>query len=362
MALWDKIMGQFIDVIEWVDPTKDTLVFKFPRGDNEIKNGAQLIVRESQAAVFLHEGQLGDVFGPGRHELKTANIPILTTLASWKYAFDAPFKCDIYFVSTRQFTDQKWGTQNPIMLRDPEFGPVRLRAFGSYCFQVGNAGAFIKQIAGTCPSFQTEDVNQQLRNILVARFSDALGEARIPMLDLASQYNELGEKMRGNLQTEFDEYGLKLTKFLIENVSLPPAVEEALDKRAQMGVLGDLGKYTQLQTANALGDMAKNPGAGGNMMGMIAGVGMGNVVGGAVAGSASAAGAPPPLPTAAWYAAIDGKQTGPLDLAAIQTQISTGRITRETLVWKQGLANWLPARDVPDLAALFGAVPPPLPK
>ena len=368
-SIKDKAFGQFIDVIEWVDATRNTLVWKFPRADNEIKNGAQLTVRESQAAVFLHEGELGDVFKPGRYELTTKNIPILTTLKSWKYAFNSPFKADVYFVNTRQFTDQKWGTANPIMLRDAEFGPIRLRAFGNYSFSVTDPGKFIITMAGTNPLLVSEDVTGQLRNILVSRFADALGEAKVPALDLAAQYIEMGDFLRTLLQKDFDEYGITLNKFLIENISVPPAVEEALDKRTQMGVLGDMNKYTQFQAANALGDAAKNPGAAGNMMGMLAGVNLGNVMGGNMQAASAAgtapqapAGGPPPLPGAAsWYAGIDGKQEGPYDTAALGQKASSGQLTRDTLVWKQGMANWQKASDVEELAGLFGSVPPPLP-
>jgi len=366
MGLFDKIKSQFIDVIEWTDDSADTVVWKFPRTDNEIKNGAQLIVRESQSAVFMHEGELGDVFTPGRHELATSNLPILTTLASWKYAFNAPFKCDVYFVTTRQFTDLKWGTQNPIMLRDPEFGPVRLRAFGSYCMQVTDPGTFIKQIAGTGSLFETSEITGQFRNMLVSRFADALGEAKVPMLDLAANYNELGDALRANLQADFDPYGVTLTKFLIENISLPPEVEEALDKRSQMGLIGNLNAYTQFQTANAIEDMANNPGGGEGMMGVIAGVGMGNVMGGAMQGAAQApqqpGAMPPPLPQQAqWYAAVGGQQAGPFEAAIVQQQIQQGRITPDTLVWKQGMASWTAASQVLELAGLFGSMPPPLP-
>lgn len=374
MAFWDKVKAQFIDVIDWTDETQDTLVWKFPSGDNEIKRGAQLIVRESQSAVFLHEGELGDVFGPGRHQLTTNNIPVLTTLKSWKYAFDAPFKCDVFFISTKQFTDLKWGTKNPIMLRDPEFGPVRLRAFGSYCIRANNPGQFIKQIAGTGSVFETDGITDQLRNMLVSRFADALGEAKIPMLDLASNYDELGEKLKCILQPEFSEYGLELTKFLVENISLPTEVEQALDKRSQMGVIGNMAQYTQFQTADAIKDMANNPGGAGNMMGVIAGMGMGQAVGGAMAGAAGAAqqpspqptsgqnAGPPPLPTQTqWYASIGGQQAGPFDPSALSQQIQQGQVTRETLVWKQGMTAWTQAGQVTELGEFFGQVPPPLP-
>ena len=368
MALFDiikdKVLGQFVDVIEWVDDTRNTIVWKFPRGDNEIKYGAQLTVRESQQAVFLHEGELGDVFGPGRYELTTKNIPIMTTLHSWMYGFNSPFKADVYFVNSRQFTDQKWGTANPIMLRDPEFGPVRLRAFGSYSFSVTNPGKFIMSMAGTNPLLVSEDISGQLRNYLTSRFADALGEAKIPALDLAAQYNEMGEFLRSYLQKDFKAYGITLNSFLIENISLPPAVEEALDKRTQMGVLGDMAKYTQFQAANALADAAKNPGTAGNMVGMLAGMNLGSVIGNTVqqAQQQAPAGGPPPLPgAAAWYAGIQGKQEGPFDTTAFQQKVASGLVSKETLVWKQGMANWQKAGEVAELSGLFASVPPPFP-
>jgi len=367
MGIMDKIKAQFIDVIEWIDVTNDSMIWKFPRYDNEIKNGAQLIVRESQVAVFMYEGELGDIFDPGRYELTTNNIPILTTLESWKYAFDSPFKCDVFFVATRQFTDLKWGTKNPIMLRDPEFGPVRLRAFGSYCVRVSDPGKFIRQITGTDTLFQTDEITGQFKNILVSRFADALGEIKIPMLDLAANYNEMGDLLREKLKGEFDEYGIDLTKFLVENISLPDEVERALDKRTQMGIVGNLGAYTQFQTAEAIEDMAKNPSTGSNMMGMFAGVGMGNVVGGAIQQGAAQApqqtgGGPPPLPQEVqWYAGIDGQQAGPFAQDVLKQLIQQGRITQDTLMWKQGMANWTPAKQIPELSGFFGSMPPPLP-
>jgi membrane protease subunit (stomatin/prohibitin family) len=366
MGLFDKVKGQFIDVIEWVDSTNDTLIYKFPRYDNEIKNGAQLIVRESQVAVFMHEGEFGDIFPPGRYELTTANIPIMTTLKSWKYAFNAPFKCDIYFVATRQFTDLKWGTKNPVMMRDEELGPVRLRAFGSYCIRVSDPKQFIQQIAGTDTLFQTGEITEQLRNILVSRFADAVSEAKIPVLDLAANYNEMGDMLRGALAGEIADYGVELTLFLIENISLPEEVEQMLDKRTQMGLVGNMNTYTQFQTANAIGDMAENPGSGGNMMGVLAGVGMGNVVTGAIQGATQPAqaqgeGGPPPLPQEQWYAGIQGKQVGPLSVEQLQQLIQQGTVQKETLLWKQGMEKWTAAKDIPEAASMFGAVPPPLP-
>ena len=254
------------------------------------------------------------------------------------------------------------------MLRDAEFGPVRLRGFRSYCVKVSDPEAFIKQIAGTDTLFQMGEITGQFRNILVSRFADALAESKIPMLDLAANYNEMGDLLLGNLQTEFDEYGITLTKFLIENISVPDEVEKALDKRTQMGVIGNLGAYTQFQTAEAIEDMANNPNAGANAMGMIAGVGMGNIMGGAMQGAAQPpaaqpAAGPPPLPNQPqWYAALDNQQAGPFTPDQIRQLIGEGRIARETLVWKQGLADWLQAGQVSEIKEYFCETPPPLPK
>jgi membrane protease subunit (stomatin/prohibitin family) len=361
MGLFDKIRGQFIDVIEWVDPSRETLVWKFPRADNEIKNGAQLVVRETQAAVFMHEGQLGDVFGPGRVQLSTRNLPVLTTLASWKYAFDAPFKCDVYFVSTRQFTEEKWGTPNPIMVRDPEFGPVRLRAFGSYSFRVNDAGAFIRQLAGTDPHFETSEIAGYFRSILVSRFADALARSGIPLLDLAAHYADLGDRLITAIQGEFAPYGVEIAKFLVENVTVPEDVEKAMDKRSSMSVLGNLNQYTQYQTAQAIGDIAKNPGSPGAMTGMIAGANLGGVMAGAMQQAAAPPAPTGPPPLSSWYAAPGGVQAGPFDQAALQQQLAAGQITAQTLVWRQGLPGWVPAGQVQELQALFARLPPPLP-
>ena len=284
MSILDKVkeaaLNQFIEVIEWLDESKDTLLYRFPVAGQEIKNGAQLIVRESQAAVFVFEGQVADVFTPGRYTVEGGNTPILSKLGAWKYGFNSPIKSEVYFVNTKQFTDMKWGTSNPIMLRDADFGIVRLRAFGAYSLRVADPGEFIKQIAGTNAQFQTEDIDGQLKRAIVTEFSDALGEMKIPALDLAAQYKELGEAIRAKINEDFRGYGLEVTKFYIENISLPPEVEEAMDKRASMGALGDAQKYMQLQAADALRDAAQNEGGG---AGLGAGLGAGFAVGGQMA-------------------------------------------------------------------------------
>jgi membrane protease subunit (stomatin/prohibitin family) len=361
-----KLKGELIDIVEWLDDSRDTLVYRFERLNNEIKYGAKLIVRESQVAVFVDQGKIADVFKPGMYTLDTKNLPILSTILGWKYGFESPFKCEVYFVNTRQFTDLKWGTANPIMLRDAEFGPMRLRAYGTYAFKVGDAGTLVKEVAGTSGRFTADGITEQLRNFIVTCFSDALGESKVPALDLAARYQEIGGEIAGRIRPTFSQYGLELTAFLIENVSLPPEVEAALDKRTSMGVLGDLNKFTQFQTATAIGDAAKNNANGGMAQGMGLGAGfamaqqMANSVGGAMQPGA----APPPMPgTAAvkFFVALDGQQAGPFDLSAIGELARSGRLTGETLVWKQGMPAWAAASSVAELGGTLGGSPPPLP-
>lgn len=366
MGLWDKLKNELIDIIEWKDDTNNTMVWRFPRYQDEVKNGAQLTVRESQVAVFVNEGQIADVFKPGRYELTTQNMPILTTLRGWKYGFNSPFKVDIFFVNTKNFTDNKWGTKNPIMLRDAEFGPIRLRAFGSFAIKVTDAGKFIKEIAGTQAHFTTDEVTEQLRNLVVTRFSDAIGESKIPVLDLAANYDELSKFISGKINPEFGEYGLEVTKFLVENISLPTEVEQALDKRSSMGILGNLNQYAQFQAANAMEAAAKNPGGdAGAGIGMGMGFAMAQQMGQAfnAQNQQQSPQGPPPLPgnNAQYFVAVNGQQQGPFNLATLQQMTQQGSLTRETLVWKQGMAGWTKASDAPDLGNLFGAIPPPLP-
>lgn len=366
MGLWDKIWGELVDIVEWLDESRDTMVYRFQRYQNEIKYGAQLVVRESQTAVFVNEGRLADVFPPGTYTLETQNLPILSTLRGWKYGFNSPFKAEVYFVSTRIFTDRKWGTKNPIMLRDAEFGPVRLRAFGTFAIQVKDPGALISRIVGTDGRFTVEEIGEQLRDLLVARFADVLGESKIPALDLAANYDELGKFISARIEPDFANFGLQVVAFTVENISLPPEVEQALDKRTSMGVIGNLQAYTQYQAANAIGDAAKTPGG---LAGAGAGLGVGIAMGGQMAqalgtGSpAGGAGTPPPLQgSAGFFVAIEGKQAGPFDQAGLQGLCAKGQLKNDTLVWKQGLAQWMPASQVTELAGILGSVPPPLPK
>src|SRR3954471_22008656 len=284
MSFFDKVKeaagNQFIEVIEWLDDSGDTMLYRFPVAGQEIKNGAQLIVRESQAAVFVFEGQVADVFTPGRYTVDGGNTPVLSKLGAWKYGFNSPIKAEVYFVNTKQFTDMKWGTSNPIMLRDADFGIVRLRAFGAYSLRIADPAGFIREVAGTNAQFQTEDIDGQLKRAIVTEFSDALGELKVPALDLAAQYKEMGEAIRAKINEEFGTWGLEVTKFFIENISVPPEVEAALDKRASMGALGDAQRYMQFQAADAMRDAAQNEGGG---AGLGAGLGAGFAVGGQMA-------------------------------------------------------------------------------
>lgn len=378
MGLGSWIGGQFIDIIEWTEPSQNEILsYRFTRHKNEIKNGAKLIVREGQAAAFVKEGQLADVKGPGMYTLDTNNMPILSTILGWKHGFESPFKCEVYFISTRQWTDQKWGTQNPVMVRDPEFGPVRLRAFGTYAFKVTDPGTFLRELVATDPSFEAYEISAQFRNAIVSRFVDALGSAKIPMLDLAGNYEKVSTLALAKIAPELAKMGITLTQFFVENVSLPPEVEAALDKRSQMNVLGNLDQYSKFQAAEAMRDAANNPGGfGGIGAGIGAGVAIGQQMGGALAGASGVPGvvtpanttppqsaqAPPPLPTGvAFHAAINGAQAGPFDMAAMAAHINSGKVTRATLVWKSGMAAWAAADTVPELQPLFAHVPPPLP-
>jgi membrane protease subunit (stomatin/prohibitin family) len=367
MGLWDKIKGEFIDIIDWTDSSNDTIIYKFPRFQNEIKMGAKLTVRESQVAVFMNEGQIADVYQPGMYELSTQNMPILSTLKGWKYGFNSPFKVDVFFVSTKQFTNQKWGTKNPIMLRDAEFGPIRLRAFGSYAFKVSDAAVFLKEIAATDTQFTVEEINEQLRNIAVSRGMDALAESKIPVLDISSNTDEVSKVITDKIKPEFTEIGLSLTKFLIENVSLPPEVEAALDKRSSMGIIGNLGAYTQFQAANAMEDAAKNPNGGLMGAGMGAGMGFGmmNQMGNAFQNQQfngnTGQNTPPPPPITQYFVAVNGAQTGPFNIQQLQAMAASGQFNKQSMVWKQGMTNWLAAETQPDLLSVFSAVPPPPP-
>ncbi|MEV5300265.1 SPFH domain-containing protein [Amycolatopsis methanolica] len=360
--MFDALRGELVDIIEWLDGSRDTIVWRFPRYENEIKMGAQLIVRESQIAVFVNEGRIADTYLPGRYELHTQNMPILTSLLGWKYGFDSPFKAEVYFVNTRLFTDLKWGTQNPLMMRDPEFGNVRVRAFGAFALQVVEPRALLVQLAGTDPDFRTDEVEEYLRQLIVSRVSTALSTAGVPVLDLAAHQGDIGASLAVSLSQELAPMGLRIPQFVFENISLPPEVEKALDRRTQQTIAGDLDDYTRFQAAQAIGDAAHNPGSGaGEGLGLGLGMMLGQRAAAGLNAPAPATQAPPPLPQAQWFVGVDGEQRGPFDQAGLSQQAAAGALTGQTLVWRAGMPQWLPAAQVPELAPLLGATPPPLP-
>lgn len=287
MGLMDWGKAQFLDILEWLDDSNDTLAWRFPMRGQEIQNGGKLVVRESQEAVFVNEGQLADVFKPGTHNLTTQNLPILATLKGWKYGFESPFKSDVYFISTKLYNDLKWGTSNPIMMRDADFGMLRIRAFGIYSIKVVDSGTFLKQLVGTNGVYTVPDISEQLRKTIMSRFTDALGEAKIPALDLAAKYDEISDFVKAKLQDEFKSMGLELSKFFVENISLPEEVEAMMDKRTSVGMMAPvMGAYTQMQVADAIPLAAQNPGGVAGMgMGVGLGFGMGNMMGQQMAGA-----------------------------------------------------------------------------
>ena len=372
MSIWDKLFGEFVDIIEWTDSSVDTMVYRFQRYGNEIKFGAKLTVRESQVAVFVSEGEIADILGPGLYELETKNLPLLSTLQHWHHGFESPFKAEVYFFNTRQFVDLKWGTKNPIMMRDKEFNMVRLRTFGSYSIRIDDPSKFIREIVGTDGHFTIDEISSQLRNLIVTRYTDILGSAEIPVLDLAGNQGQLGDLLTQRIGPEFKDYGLELTQVLVENISLPPEVEKALDKRTSMGMIGDLNKYIQFGAAES---MQNNTGGGtGNAIEMGLGFAMANKMAhdmdkptlASPTASTHALPTPPPLPDTNWHVAIDRKSVGPLDLSALQQLASKHQISPGTLAWIDGMKKWESIEHIKALDGLFDddtgtSTPPKLP-
>ena len=368
--VFDFLKGEFIDVISWLDDSRDTMVWRFERRGQAIKYGAKLTVREGQAAVFVHEGQLADVFGPGLYMLETNNMPIMTTLQHWDHGFDSPFKSEIYFVNTTRFNDLKWGTKNPIMCRDPEFGPVRLRAFGTYSMRVTDPGLFLKEIVGTDGEFTADEVSSQIRNIIVQDFSQTIARSGIPVLDMAANTGDLGKIVASAINPAIAAYGLSLPEFYIENISLPEEVEKALDKRTSMGIAGDLNRYMQFNAAEGMANPASGAGA---MLGAGMAAGMGAAMaqnlgpwGSAPQATATASPPPPPPPppppsaSVVWHVAENGTTSGPFDETALRQMIGAGTLTRASMVWSPGQDGWKMAAETA-LQKLFDAVPPPPP-
>ncbi|GAB5400914.1 MAG: SPFH domain-containing protein [Aureisphaera sp.] len=375
MGLFDKIKEklshEFIDIIEWLDYTDDTICHRFERYQNEIKNGAKLIVREGQTAVFVNEGQLADVFTPGTYTLDTQNLPILATLKGWKYGFNSPFKAEVYFVNTHLFTDEKWGTKNPITLNDERFGLVEIRAFGTYAFKISDAGKFIVDIVGTDNNFTNFEINEHLKSLIATRFTDTVGEANLPIELYAANTSELSETCKEVMQPEFMSVGISLEKFYIENVSMPEDLKKEIFEYSRIDKL-DLDKLTKFKTAKAIEAAAANEGgtAGAGMgmgMGFVLAQQMGGMMspqmGGAQPVTATQQAVPPPMPVAVQYFyAHNGQQAGPVGFEQLRTLFANRTVNKDTLVWKQGMTGWAALKDVEELKAfLGGSTPPPLP-
>ncbi len=369
----EKLSNEFIDIIEWLDFTDDTIAHRFERYQNEIKNGAKLIVREGQTAVFVNEGQLADVFTPGTYDLTTKNLPILATLKGWKYGFNSPFKAEVYFVNTHLFTDEKWGTKNPVTLSDERFGLVEIRAFGTYAFKISDAGKFIVDIVGTDNNFTNFEINEHLKSLIATRFTDTVGEANLPIELYAANTTELSDTCREVMAPEFESVGISLEKFFIENVSMPEDLKKEIFEYSRLDKL-DMQKLAQFKAAKAMEAAAKNEGgtAGAGMgmgMGFVLAQQMGAMMGGSPAQqqsfppAAGGAAVPPPMPTQVlYYYAVNGAQQGPVSIEQLRALFASRTINRESLVWKQGMSNWAALQEVEELKSFLGGnTPPPLP-
>lgn len=368
----EKLSNEFIDIVEWLDYTDDTIAYRFERYQNEIKNGAKLVVREGQQAVFVNEGQLADVFKPGTYELTTQNLPVLTTLKGWKYGFNSPFKAEVYFVNTRMFTDEKWGTKNPITLNDNRFGLVEIRAFGTYTFRIDDPGKFIIDIVGTDNNFTNFEINEHLKSLIATRFTDTVGEANLPIELYAANTTELSETCKEVMKPEFLSVGISLEKFFIENVSMPEELKKEIFEYSRIDKI-DLDKLTRFKTAKAIEAAAANEGgtAGAGMgmgMGFVLAQQMGGMMSPQMGGqqhitSQQAPSTPPPMPqTVQYYYAQDTTQKGPIGFAQLQSLFAGRTINKDTLIWKAGMSEWKSLKEIEELKSFLGSnTPPPLP-
>lgn len=369
MGLWNKLTNEFIDIVEWLDDNPDIMVHRFERYQNEIKMGAKLTVREGQLAIMVNEGQLGknqlaDVFTPGMYELSTANMPLLSTLKGWKYGFNSPFKAEVYFFKTTRFTNLKWGTAGPATMRDPEFGVVRVTAFGIYGIRISDAKTMLLELVGSKGDFTTQDIEENLRGKIGLRIKEVMPEIGVPVIDLESKITVVGERIQEKIAGDFTRMGLELSEVQVQDIGLPEEVEKAIDQQGAMRAIGNMNQFAQYQGAQALRDAAQNTGMAGNMMGVGVGGMLSQSMGGLFQNTNSQGGAatPPPLPTAiSYFVAVNGAQAGPYDRSVLQSQVQSGSLSRDSLVWRQGMAAWGKAGEQGDLADLFAAMPPPLP-
>ena len=383
VGLMDKLKGELVDIIEWIDDSRSTLAWRFPRYQNEIKNGAELIVREGQEAVFVYRGAIADTFMPGHYELTSENLPILSTLQGWKHGFDSPFRSEVYFINTRPVTDIRWGTPQPVTVRDPDFKMVQIRANGLCVVKIVDIEIFLKEVIGTDSAVEADEITELLRRVISMAFSDMVMESGLGAIDLQGQQVSLSGRLAEFVQERVDdEFGLAIPEMTM-NISLPDEITQAMTRGVAKGVEAsgfvenvDLNKYQQAQAADAMLAAAENEGGSvmGDMMQMGMGVAMAgqmaNQMGGIGQQPAPAAqpavavnpgGAPPPLPgQKMFHVDHGGTPGGPYNMAQMQQGIQSGQVTGQTLVWAQGMAAWAPAQTVPELQALFAA-PPPMP-
>ena len=367
MGLMDRIRNELVDIVEWIDDNHHAIVWRFPRFHNQLKHGAQLIVRPGQVAVMVSQGKAADVFEPGHYSLETKNLPVLSTIQGWKYGFDSPFKAEVYFVATRQITDLKWGTPNPVMMRDADFGPVRVRAFGTYTLKPKDPRTLLRELVGTDGEFEADEISELLRSIVNTAFADVVASSNIAVLDLASNYQELSDLVRKTVSERIDdEYGLEIPQLYIVNISLPAGVEKALDTRSSMGVIGDMAQFQAYQLGAAMPIAAAN--SAGGLAGAGVGLGMGMAIAGQMLPGGSPGGSPltpgpqaPPPPPVAWHIAENGQAAGPFSPEQLAQAAAQGRLRPDTLVWTAGMASWVAASQMPQLAGLFAPTPPPPP-
>lgn len=382
MGLMDKLRGEIVDIIEWIDDSRTTLAWRFPRYQNEIKNGAQLIVREGQKAIFVYRGALADEFEPGHYELTTENLPLLSTLKGWKHGFDSPFRSEVYFVNTRPVTELRWGTPSPVTIRDPDFKMVQIRANGLCVVKIADPTIFLREVIGTDSAVELDEITELIRRVIVLAFADMITESGLGAIELQGKQIELSERLRAFVAERVDdEYGLAIPDLMM-TITLPEEITAAMTRGVARGVeeggfldnVGDMNRYTQYKAAEAMTAAASNPGGGGvmgDMMGMGMGMAMASQMAQTMGGAmnpqqqqqAPAAAAPPPLPGAGtmYHVAINGQQAGPFSVDQMRAGLTNGQMTPTSQVWTAGMAGWAAANAVPALQALFAPVPPPLP-
>lgn len=368
MSFFDKLVGELVDIVEVPDAPRDSLVYRFPRYQNEIKYGAKLVVREGQGAIFVNQGKLAEVFAPGTYTLETGNLPVLSTLLGWKYGFHSPFKAEVYFFSTRPVLNQQWGTQQAITMELPGYGLGEVRAYGQVAYRITDPAAFFRAMVGTTGVLADGDLLQYLRGLVVAQFSQALIASHPTTEQLMANLDALDATLQATINTTLTPLGFELTQFLIESLSLPPALRDEIFEYSRLNNV-DIGKFTRFQAAKVITDLAgNNAGGGAGAQGIQLGVGLATAQ--QVMRSMNTAftditppAVPPPLPssTLQYHVAVDGKAQGPLAIDAVAKLVADGVITAATLVWHPGMAAWGAAGTDPGLQALFPQAPPPLP-